>query len=196
MIGKFTVLLSCVGLLLQATQESAAQMSKVERFDLARDIGLFAANQDGKFCLSIKHDALKPGREVTLIWTAVEGEPSKPEVRRARITAKLAAPCDEVNRSEDDSTYRLAAGQLEKGKVYVALVGRLGDLRIIGNQVRGRLGTTRDVSFRSCTSMEGLHFTLWSGAPPREKRLWHGYYYLGYDVEPTCREREFQEASQ
>ena len=195
MIGRITVLLLCFGNVLDVRPGLAAQTSNVERFDFTRDIGLFAANRDGKFCLSITNKALKPGQEITLIWTAVEGEPSKPEIRRARITAKLAAPCDEVNRSENDSTYRLAAGQLEKGKVYFALVGRQDDLRIVGKHVGGRVGTARDVSFRSCTSMEGLHFTLWSGAPPREKRLWHGYYYLGYDVEPTCREREFQEAS-
>lgn len=194
MIGKITVLLFCFGNVLDMRPGLAAQ-TNVEPFDFSRDVGLFSANQDGKFCLSIKHKALKPGQEVTLIWTPVEGEPAKPEIRRARIAAKLAAPCDMVNRDEDDSTYRLEAGQLERGKVYFALVGRQDDLRIIGSQVGGRVGMTRDVSFRSCTSMEGLHFTLWSGAPPREKRLWHGYYYLGYDVEPTCREREFQEAS-
>ena len=195
MIGRLIVSLLCGAIYFTATQELAAQASKVARFDFTRDVGLFAANRERKFCLSIKNGGLKPGQEITLVWTPVEGEPWKPEIRQAKIAAKLAAPCDMVNRDEDDSTYRLEAGELENGKVYFALVGRQGDLRIVGNQVSGRLGMVRDVTFRSCTSMEGLHFTLWSGAPPREQRLWHGYYYLGYDVEPTCREREFQEAS-
>jgi hypothetical protein len=44
---------------------------------------------------------------------------------------------------------------------------------------------------RVCTSMEGLHFTLWrqsTGSPPR--RVGHLYHYLGYDVDPSCTEDE------
>lgn len=42
--------------------------------------------------------------------------------------------------------------------------------------------------FRSCTSSEGIHLTIW--APPKPlvgKRLWHAYYYLGYDTQPSCK---------
>ncbi|MGL5879455.1 MAG: hypothetical protein ACRC2V_16975 [Xenococcaceae cyanobacterium] len=41
-------------------------------------------------------------------------------------------------------------------------------------------------SFRSCASAEGLHLTVWSGQALTGTRKWHSYYYLGYDVEPTC----------
>ena len=45
--------------------------------------------------------------------------------------------------------------------------------------------THRDY-FRSCTSSEGVHFTIWTDAPLTGTRRWHRYYYLGYDVDPTC----------
>ncbi|MCI0689673.1 MAG: hypothetical protein L0Y54_20920 [Sporichthyaceae bacterium] len=46
--------------------------------------------------------------------------------------------------------------------------------------------------FRACTSSEGLHLTAWSGTPLQSTRIWHRYYYLGYDVEPSCVEADYQ----
>lgn len=40
--------------------------------------------------------------------------------------------------------------------------------------------------FRTCTSHEGLYFSVWSGKPLDGARRWRAYYYLGYDVEPNC----------
>jgi len=31
---------------------------------------------------------------------------------------------------------------------------------------------------------------VWAGAPLKSRRLWHEYYYLGYDVEPSCEARD------
>ncbi|MEN8374789.1 MAG: hypothetical protein ABFS34_05015 [Gemmatimonadota bacterium] len=45
--------------------------------------------------------------------------------------------------------------------------------------------------FRACTSREGIHLTLWSGRPLVGERLWHSYFFLGYDVHPTCEEADF-----
>jgi hypothetical protein len=39
-----------------------------------------------------------------------------------------------------------------------------------------------DLVFRSCASREGVHLTAWS----RGARIWHAYFYLPYDIEPTC----------
>ena len=38
---------------------------------------------------------------------------------------------------------------------------------------------------------EGLHATAWAGQPLASPRRWHAYYYLGYDVDPTCNESEY-----
>jgi hypothetical protein len=46
---------------------------------------------------------------------------------------------------------------------------------------------------RSCSSHEGLHLTLWSGEPLKSVRLWHSYWYLGFDVEPDCRHEDYKE---
>src|SRR5262249_3319550 len=42
----------------------------------------------------------------------------------------------------------------------------------------------------SCTSVEGVHISLWSGSGPQRTRRWSAYVYLGYDTEPTCTDPE------
>ncbi len=170
----------------------AAQPTPVSQLDFGRDIGLFAANSQGKFCLLIANGALKPGQEIVLVWVPVEGEPYKPEIRRGKVVAKLAAPCDDINAQAGDSSYRLEAGKLDNGRIYIAIAARPRDLRLAGRQVSARLGN-RQISFRSCTTMEGVHFSAWSGTPPKEQSIWSRGFYLGYDVEPTCVERDIKE---
>ena len=58
----------------------------------------------------------------------------------------------------------------------------------------GRIDIDRDgtlESYRTCASMEGIHLTAWAGEPLRSRRLWRYYYYLGYDLEPTCTEADY-----
>ena len=54
-------------------------------------------------------------------------------------------------------------------------------------RIRNRAGTI--FILRQCASSEGLHLTVWKGA----ERVWHDYYALGYDVEPTCTDEETRE---
>jgi hypothetical protein len=164
----------------------------VPAMNISRDLGLVAANSQGNFCLLIKHGELKPGGQITLIWVPVEGEPNPPEVRRVKIIAKLTAPCNNLNAQTDDHSYRLDANNLDNEKIYIAVVAQPNSLRMGNSQISVRFGN-RELNFRACTSMEGVHFSAWSGTPPKEKMVWRRYFYLGYDVEPTCAEREFEE---
>jgi hypothetical protein len=40
----------------------------------------------------------------------------------------------------------------------------------------------------TCAAGEGIHLTAWRGS----KRVWHEYFYLGYDLEPDCTEAEVE----
>ncbi len=51
----------------------------------------------------------------------------------------------------------------------------------------------KPLSFRVCTSNEGMHLTAWSGKPLSGKRVWHAYHSLGYDVEPNCTPKDYAE---
>lgn len=164
--------------------------AQAARHHLARGLGLFAANSHGQFCLSIDHGELKPGQEIILVWVPLEGEPDKPEIRREKIRAKLAEPCDAINQPAGESNYRLHAGKVDSARIYIAMAVRPANLRVAGREVTARLGG-QELTFRACTSSEGVHFSAWPGLNPTDKPLWHRYYYLGYDVEPTCAERDF-----
>jgi hypothetical protein len=39
----------------------------------------------------------------------------------------------------------------------------------------------------------GLAFQYWAGSNLQEQEICRRYFYLGYDVEPTCTERDFEE---
>ena len=175
---------------LSLSQGFAAQSVPV--MNISRDLGLVAANAQGNFCLLIRHGELKPGGQITLIWVPVEGEPHRPEARRVKIIAKLTAPCDNLNAQADDYAYRLEADKLDHEKIYIAVVAQPNSLRMGSGEITARFGH-RELNFRSCTSTEGVHFSAWSGTLPKAKMVWRRYFYLGYDVEPTCAEREFEE---
>src|SRR5262245_566274 len=187
---KIVALLSSFALSLEVAQGYAAQTSNVERLDFSRDIGLLAANRQGRFCLSIKTQALPSGQDMTLIW--VSAEPASPEISFRKIRARLTEPCDPVNRDGNDATYELDADKLDSGRVYFAIVGHRNDLKILRNEVSGRSNHDETI-FRSCTSMEGLHFFVWARNGLKARKVWHRYYYLGYDVEPSCNEADFSD---
>jgi len=59
--------------------------------------------------------------------------------------------------------------------------------------IRERHESSREgLTISTCTSREGLHISAWAGKPMKGRRLWHLYWYLGYDVEPSCTELEAQ----
>jgi hypothetical protein len=81
-------------------------------------------------------------------------------------------------------------GDLE-GPSFLLLV-RAGSLRVRGRTVVGDLdGDGVPEQFRVCTSMEGLHFTIWSGEPLKGKLRFHQYFPLHYAVDPTCTEADY-----
>lgn len=90
-------------------------------------------------------------------------------------------------------TAALASNSLPN--IAVAIVGRF-EVERRGAAISLHSGkTVARIGVRGCTSNEGLHLTLWSGKPLEGKRLWHMYYYLGYDVEPTCQSADYQDGN-
>jgi hypothetical protein len=159
----------------------------------ARDIGLVVGNQSGQFCLSIANANLKRGQDVTLVWLPIAEEKQVPELRSATVQKALMNPCDLINSIPGDVAYVVDGGELETSKVYIAIVEKSANSRIIHGRGEVKVESLGDVTFRSCSSIEGLHFTAWSGGGRNEKKIWHRYFYLGYDVEPTCKDPSFKD---
>jgi hypothetical protein len=45
-------------------------------------------------------------------------------------------------------------------------------------------------TFRVCASTESVHFMLWTGPPADGRPRWHGIFYAGYDMNPTCTDQD------
>src|SRR6266550_2440395 len=156
-----------------ATLSAAAPHSALGLVDFDHDIGVVAAFHEEHFCLSIKNGKLKPGQALTLVWLPISDIRQTAEIQSATVRKLLTGSCDAVNSVRGDAAYDLDAGKLDTGKIYIAVVGSHADLRILHGGVEGKLDS-RSISFRACSAMEGL----------------------GYDVEPTCKDADFQERAQ
>ncbi len=78
-------------------------------------------------------------------------------------------------------------------RVWIVFAGDLPTGRTDAGEVTVHLDDARpEARLRTCTSSEGMHLTLWSGTPLESERLWRTYYYFGYDVVPTCDDRDFR----
>lgn len=152
-------------------------------------IGVAAASPDGQICVAMPAPPLAPGTAVTLI---------QPDHRQAVLVAIIDRPvpaCERLERALVPAPYYLARRTTttasDSGTLWIALSGRLGTRRAGSGAIVVQLNAAYpNAQVRLCTSQEGVHLTVWAGAPLKSRRLWHEYYYLGYDVEPSCEERD------
>ena len=146
-----------------------------------------AADDSGQYCLALPGAALDAGAPVTVVtWPSSIYSSSRhirtvavvrAGQRRTRLGRIIFSP-----RSRFCTAARPAS-----------FPGRLA-VRVVGREFRLRLSDRiREARVRSCTSSEGLHLTVWSGVPLKTRRLWHAYWYLGYDVEQNCRPADYVE---
>lgn len=166
-----------------------------ERFSFDSHVGIVDAN-NGRLCLNIENPNLSNGTVVSFVL------PHKPQrVASAIIEEKAAVSClpnPDIN--SNASFYWL--NLIGKNKTInlseplpaaIGIVAPKKSIFVKRGIASGDLdgdGTTE--FFRTCTSSEGNHLTVWSGKPLQGKKRWHSYYYLGYDVLPTCNKWDYQ----
>jgi hypothetical protein len=154
-------------------------------FDWDMRVGVANVLQDTT-CMEIASASLAEGTPVVLV------SPSEPQrTATATVAARVdACPGDPINVAS--SYYRLASSDsLNVTRVYIALLEPGGSPRLAGDTLFLDVDADgQEERFRECTSMEGLHLTIWTGTPLTGQRRWHTYYYLGYDLQPTCTEAE------
>ena len=155
-------------------------------------LGIVEAMPDGRWCLFIANASLAPHDGVDII---LDGSPQLHLM--AEIVAKEKEACWQKPQAELAEFYIL---RLKTGHAEVCVTGlRIAKYASSFKQVEGLVGfdvgNETSAYFRTCASSEGLHLTVWKGLPLKGKRIWHRYYYLGYDVEPNCTEADYAEDS-
>lgn len=144
-----------------------------------------AVQNAGAVCFSIHDSHLQAGDIVTLVV------PSQPQsVVEAEIAGAAESGCPGAKDS-DLSAYQL---KIIKGTVpnfmpLIAIAGKSAKFRLNHRSVYANYKGKRN-SFRTCTSADGVHLTVWEGKPLEGTRLWHQYYYLGQDLEPDCTSKD------
>jgi hypothetical protein len=153
-------------------------------FDYQSDLGI-AVDLSGRTCLDIRNDAMSEGEKIRFVNT--DTPPTTGEAEIVRKLDETCIPSDQKISGLSHYELKVVRGTLTKSAPAFAIASFAGELTVKDASVYGDLdGDHRVAAFRSCTSQEGVHLTVWKGRPLRGVRKWHFYYYLGYDVEPSC----------
>jgi len=190
--------LGSVAMVLIALCGCSAQ-EKVGRFRYEQQIGMASVNGT-EGCLAIINPSIKPGTMITLADQPGEHfiNDATPIVETATVVELLPKDCDNSKMTTNEfgiapTYYRIRVDKEFKGNIYVfAIIPPSGPLTTSGKAIEGDLdedGTKE--SFRACSSREGIHYQVWTGPPLTGQPRWHWYVYLGYDVDPSCTEKEY-----
>lgn len=164
---------------------SAARAKKRDskHFDYLAQVGIAVRTADVN-CISIANPSVPNGSRVFLVSSS-----SPQAILQAEVVRRQQNPCIQADGSGTAfESYGLRQTGLKKTEPPdIAIYGFHGKfVKRDANMAADLDGDGRLEFFRSCTSQEGIHFTIWSDNPLQGKRRWHRYVYLGYDVEPTC----------
>lgn len=161
--------------------------TRAQKINLSRTVGVANSTSDGKICFAISNKTLKRGQRIGVIYA------DKPQnFRLATVESKTSKSCSSDNDISDGvSFYFLKMKPLDQPSVEIGVVGLTKTSKSKG-YLRSDINDDKKLEyFRSCTSNEGVHLTVWRGVPLKSKRIWHAYYYLSYDTEPTCKRKDY-----
>jgi hypothetical protein len=156
---------------------------------------MFVADEDssGTFvCFTANDTTLLPETRVTIVFT---GHPQHSAVGRIRSRAKLPCIPGPPMPPMDSMQFiaEMPRDTSDRIGIPVVLLGRVAKPVQRGDTVTIAIESGQPpIRFRVCAGTEGLHATAWAGVPLASPRRWHAYYYLGYDVDPTCSEAEYR----
>ncbi|HSS77515.1 MAG TPA: hypothetical protein VLV54_12320 [Thermoanaerobaculia bacterium] len=142
---------------------------------------------DSSFCLALRNGGLQPGTDLYVVTL------DKPQrAIEAKVQEKASEKCGGEANFPGYASYSLIPSPAHDPgfQLGVGLVGlSASPTEEKGDAVAYFWPNRAEVRFRQCTSSEGIHLTAWAGG----KRLWHSYYYLGYDTVPTCADKEMSD---
>jgi len=157
-------------------------------------IGVIGQAPNERWCLAIADSGLTLGDTVLAVAIPVGPLTSIAALDVFEVIGVHPGICGPLWGAFGDADYELKAGTPGPGSPSVTVLGANAELLVTDSAVQTDLdGDGNFETFRSCTSYEGLHLSLWGGPPLQSARLWHRYFALGYDVEPSCTEADYAE---
>jgi hypothetical protein len=156
-----------------------------ERASASPRLGAAVFKDDTVACVTFRGEPLRAGSRVLLVVF------STPRVVDGRIRGRSKSPCNESVPLEGESYTVAAHDSLSlAGEVCVAVYDPSARVEFLkGAPAVHTEGTKAPLRFRQCASGEGLHLTAWR----ENRRAWHEYWYVGFDLEPDCSDEEVGE---
>ena len=157
-------------------------------FNYKSDLGV-AVEKAGHTCLYILDSSLSPGQRVQFVTATTPQAAGE-----AEILMKADETCNDSAQDKPGVIHyslKTTQGALRRAAPAFAIANYSRALTPTETGMAADLdGDGKPDSFRSCTSSEGVHLTVWKGKPLEGLRKWHYYYYLGFDVTPDCTEAD------
>ncbi|MEQ6341883.1 MAG: hypothetical protein M3A44_09590 [Gammaproteobacteria bacterium] len=177
-----------------AAPSNAAAVGKSPASRYASLVGVVFTQKDGLQCLETQRADLVKGMPVMIVTPGGPGEP------QSLIKAEVAGPaCGDngtqtvsIDDSQPQTRYALKLLQNDQAAAFgFGIIGKHVALKEKNGTVQAKFGLEKKPAhFSQCTSKEGIHLNVWPGSPLKEKSRWHAYYHLGFDVEPSCTDKE------
>ena len=149
-----------------------------------------AADSHGDACIAIEGRELANDTELTIV------DPGLPQqVFAARVLARVPE-CDILATAQPPGTHYRVNWEGRRPDSPFLGIAVIGALRIQDSDGTVTLELSEefhDAQVRSCSSREGVHLSAWSGTPLKSRRLWHLYWYVGYEIEPSCEDADFRD---
>lgn len=166
--------------------DSASAPTDSAAFDWAAHLGRVSRDADRVLCLVTVRGAVSAGDSLWLVSAAFDSQ----EVEQA--VAGTSGACGAFHRAlEEVFPVTLLSSFAEIPPVSIAVLGYDDPVRVRDGLAVADLDQDGSPEFFGfCTSMEGVHLTVWTGPVAEGIRRWHSYHPLNYDVEPSCTEAE------
>jgi hypothetical protein len=174
--------MNCIKLLLLAFLFSSFScLASEEKFGIV-------TSQNGVFCVSFGEKPPPIGSSIKILET------QSPQYFFEGKLGSENESCKVLEKADVVGPYFMVKTEKKIANPFVGVaVFSKNTLSVVNNEVVLNSASSKEkIYFRSCTSNEGLHFSSWQGQPLKGEQLWRVYYYLGYDVEPSCQENEFK----
>jgi len=161
-------------------------------------LGIVAGFPDGRLCMAVPDSNVRTGVRIPIASIPLVGDTSLTSQGEVEITGPAGSLCTGLWGGYGWADY-LVRETLQPTSTYgrgpfVAVVGGAGFMFRGGQAELDLDGDGTAEIFRSCTSNEGLHLTAWRGKALTGRRVWHQYFALGYDVEPSCVPPDYEES--
>jgi hypothetical protein len=174
----------------QTGAESSALSPSAPPATYAPRIGV-AVSTPSRTCVAIANGNIASGTAVTLVT------PMLPQsFSQAEIGAQAQSPCPvsrELSPALSSYDVDVTGAAPPKLTPLIAVIGTSAPFSMQNNNVVADLDQNgKTESFRACSAADGVHLTVWSGAPTTGAVVWHGFYYEPNNagLGPPCTPKE------